>query len=228
MGWLADFFRLLGGLFYWNALKSFYRLRGARGRCPCQHPSDSGKAWETGCNAITHWDQPARFRRVCPLLKKDDSDRWRCSANQSDVRAFWGRAFGFYGGGAALLYLLGTLMAFTALRTTGYRVTYPGVFWPPAWGKFTGVKAEFFFAKFQRAYAAQDIREALLDLSLAYDLDPKNYDAGLLLAQLYQFGQPGLSDLVYGRLLSEHPERAEATAQLFFRALLARGDFPSV
>ncbi|HTJ79267.1 MAG TPA: hypothetical protein VL357_09750 [Rariglobus sp.] len=228
MGWLSDFFRLVGGFLYWNARKTFYRLRGARGRCPCQHPSDSGNAWETGCNAITHWNQPARFQSICPLLQKDSSDRWRCSVNQADVRPFWGRAFAFYGTGFAALYLAGTLAAFTALRTIGYPVTYAGIIWPPSWSKFDGIKSDFFLTKFQRAYAAQDTREAMLDLSLAYDLNPRNYSAGFLLAQLCQVGQSGLSDRLYRRLLAEHPENAEQTSQAFFRSLLARGDFQAV
>jgi len=228
MAWLADSFRLVGGFLFWNARKTLYRLRGARGRCPCQHPSDSGRAWETGCHAITHWSEPARFRRICPLLLKNPEGLWRCSVDKADVRPFWGRAFAFYGGGLATLYLLGTLAAFTALRTTGYQVTYPGVFWPPAWSKFTEVKSEFFYAQFQRAYAAQDIREAMLDLALAYDLDPRNYDAGFRLAQLYQAGQPALSDRIYHHLLVDHPEKSEQTSQAFFRALLARGDLQAV
>ena len=228
MGWVADFLRLLGGLFYWNARKTLYRWRGGRGRCPCQHPSDSGRPGETGCNAIIHWHQPARFRRVCPLLVKDSNGAWRCSVGKADVRPFWGRALAVYGGGLTLLYIAGTLAAFTALRTIGYPVTYAGVVWPPAWEEFDGVKSDFFYAKFQRAYAAQDIREALLDLGIAYDLNPENYDAGFLLAQLYQVGQPALSDRIYRRLLAGHPARADQTAQVFFRALLARGDFKAV
>ncbi len=228
MAWLADFFRLVGGLLYWNARKTLYRLRAPRAHCPCQHPSDSGRAWETGCNAVTHWHEPARFRRVCPLLQQNAEGRWRCSVNQADVRPFWGRALAFYGGGLAALYLLATLATFTALRTTGYEVSYPGVAWPPAWSKFTTIKSDFFFAKFKRAFAAQDIGEAILDLSLAYDFNPQNYEAGLLLAQLCQTGQPGLSNGVYARLLLDHPARSEETAQLFFRALLARGDFQAV
>ncbi|MFA6288618.1 MAG: hypothetical protein WC661_14635 [Opitutaceae bacterium] len=223
-----DFFRLVGGFLYWNSRKTVYRWRGAGGRCPCQHPSDSGRAWETGCNAITHWDQPERFRRICPLLLKDTNGRWRCSVNKESVRPFWGRAFLFYGGGFAILYAVATLAAFTALRTVGYQVTYPGVVWPPAWRKFDEVKSDFFYSKFHRAYVAHDTREALLDLSIAYDLNPENYDAGLLLAQLYQVGQPALSDRVYLRLLAGHPARADQTAQAFFRALLARGDFKAV
>ena len=228
MGWVTDFFRLIGGFLFWNARKTLYRLRGMRGPCPCQHPSDSGGAWETRCDAIVHWRRAARFRRVCPLLLKDPEGRWRCSVNAADVRALWGRVFVFYGGGLAILYLVSTLTVFVALRTAGYQVTYAGVVWPPAWGKFDAVKSEFFYAKFQRAYAVQDIREALLDLSIAYDLNPQNYDAGFQLAQLSQMGQPALANRVYVRLLATHPARAEQTAQAFFHALLARGDFKAV
>ena len=228
MGWVADFFRLVGGFLFWNARKTLYRLRGTSGHCPCQHPSDSGRAWETRCDAIVHWNQPARFRRVCPLLLKDTEGRWRCSVHNADVRPFWGRAFAFYGGSLATLYLVGTLAVFTVLRTAGYHATYAGVVWPPAWKRFDAVKSEFFYAKFQRAYSARDIREALLDLSIAYDLNPQNYDAGFQLAQLCQTGQPALANRVYVRLIAWHPARAEQTAQVFFHALLARGDFKAV
>ena len=62
-GWLADFFRLLGGLFYWNARKTVFHWRG--GRCPCQNPSDSGRALETTCDACLHWHQPAPPSGAC-------------------------------------------------------------------------------------------------------------------------------------------------------------------
>ncbi len=228
MGWLSDFFRLAWGLLYWNARKSFYRLRRGRSACPCQDPSDSGRAWETHCNAVVYWRKASRFRRVCPLLRQDPTFGWRCSANQADVRPFWLRALGFYGAGFTALYLAGTIGAFTLLRSSGYGVTYANIAWPAAWSEFRTIRAEFFFEKFQTAYARGDIREGLLSLSLAYNLDSQNYRAGRLLAQLYQGAQPALSDQVYRRLLAEHPEEAEATAQAFFRSLLARGDFPAI
>ena len=42
--WLGDFRRLAWGLLYWNVRKSLFRIRGAGGAAPCQHPSDSGRA----------------------------------------------------------------------------------------------------------------------------------------------------------------------------------------
>ena len=67
-GWIADFFRLAWGLLYWNYRKSWFRLRRGRARCPCQSPSDSGRALETVCEASLSWHKHANFRRVCPLL----------------------------------------------------------------------------------------------------------------------------------------------------------------
>ena len=74
-GWIADTLRMAWGFLYWNARKSWYRWRGTRGSCPCQHPSDSGAAHVTGCEAVIGWAQPVRFRRVCPLLERGTDGR---------------------------------------------------------------------------------------------------------------------------------------------------------
>jgi hypothetical protein len=128
----------------------------------------------------------------------------------------------------ALTYLTATLVVFIFLKSVGYSVTYGGVIWPPAWEKFTRIRADFFLQKYQTASAAGDMQTALMSLSTAYSLDSHNYPAGRLLAQLWQVSQPGLSNRIYHRLLNEHPDEAEATAQAWFRALLARGDFGGV
>ncbi|RRK01500.1 hypothetical protein Ga0100231_001515 [Opitutaceae bacterium TAV4] len=228
MGWFTDFFRLAWGFFYWNARKTAWKVRSTRGRCPCQHPSDSGRAWETGCEALAGWNSPVRFRRLCPLLQRTEAGLWRCSVNRSDVRPFWGRALAFHGGVALVLYLVVTLGAFTFLRTVGYAVTYPGVLWPPAWKKHPAIRAEFFLEKYRHASAAGDNRQALMALSTAYNLDPRNYQVGLLLANLSQASNPGLSDHVHQRLINEHPAQAAAIAQLWLRALIVRGDFQTI
>lgn len=85
-------------LFYWNARKTIFRLRGRRGVAPCQHPSDSGTAMKTACDACTAWHRRVRFRLVCPLLKQDDAGLWVCSVDRAGVRPFWGRAFAYTGG----------------------------------------------------------------------------------------------------------------------------------
>jgi hypothetical protein len=226
-GWLADFFRLAGGLLYWNTRKSWFQLRRGRARCPCQSPSDSGRALETQCEACLHWARVERFRRVCPLLVPTPGG-WRCSANTADVRPFWGRAFGYYGGALAALYLTGVIGIFGFLRTVGYPVSIVHVAWPPSWHRVGEARGWFFMEKARRAFAANRPGEAILDLSNAYEFDPRNYIAGLTLAKTLQAGQPVVSNRLYERLLHEHPAQHETTAQEWLRALLARGDFDAV
>ncbi len=153
---------------------------------------------------------------------------WRCSAHTADVRPFWGRAFGYYGGAVAALYLTAVLTVFIFLRVVGYPVNVFHVAWPPAWHRLGEARGWFFMEKARKAFAANHTSEALLYLSNAYEFDPSNYTAGLTLAKTLQSGQPVLSNRVYERLLHEHPARREDTAQEWFRALLARGDFESI
>lgn len=227
MGWLLDFFRLAWGFLYWNLRKTVYHRNWTR-RCPCQHPSDSGLAQETACAAVLYWNKPARFRRLCPLLERSAGGEWRCSVNRAEVRPFWGRAFAFYGTSVVTLYLLAALGVFVFLRGVGYGVTLAGVVWPPAWSKFTVIRTGFFLEKYHAATQAGDVQAAMMSLSTAYDLQPENYAAGFQLAKLWQVTQPGLSNQTYRRLLDDHPGEAETTAQNWFRALLARGDFPGI
>ncbi|MEO6876531.1 MAG: hypothetical protein ABI222_17080, partial [Opitutaceae bacterium] len=226
-GWLADFFRLAGGLFYWNARKSWFQLRRGRARCPCQSPSDSGRAFETHCEACVHWASAERFRRVCPLLIKTP-DGWRCSVNTADVRPFWSRLFRYYGGALAVIYLTGALSVFIFLRAVGYPVSVVQVVWPPAWHRVGEARGWFFMERARQAFAANHTAEAILYLSNAYEFDPANYAAGLTLAKTLQAGQPDSSNRIYARLLHEHPGRRADTAQEWFRALLARGDFEMI
>lgn len=134
----------------------------------------------------------------------------------------------FYLSLAFALYLTGTLVTFVFLRTIGYAVSYPGVIWPPAWQHFTEIRSTFFLEKYQRSTAAGDARQAFMSLSTAYSLNPQNYDAGLLLARLSEITNPGFSDQIHQRLLIDHPDRAAATAQIWFRALLVRCDFKTI
>ncbi len=231
IGWLADFFRAAWGLLYWNLRKSLFRLRRGRGRCPCQSPSDSGKAWVTGCEASLSWDRPSRFRRVCPLLQQDKEGNWRCSVDTAEVRPFWGRLAGFYGGGILAIYLLAVLTAFTGLRVIGYRVQPWTLAWPPAWHQLDRVRSEYFMERARQAYADRKVNEAIMSLTLAYQLDTDNYAAGLQLAQLWQTGhavQAAQSNQIYDHLMRDHPEQRTGTAQAWYRALLARGDFDTI
>ncbi|HTQ31085.1 MAG TPA: hypothetical protein VMI53_07735 [Opitutaceae bacterium] len=225
MGWVGDFFRFWWSLFYWNMRKTVFRWRG--GRCPCQNPSDSGRALETACDACTSWHRPARFRRVCPLLVATPVGL-RCSADTKDVQPFWGRALGFCGGAGAAVYLAAVLGAFAVLRGIGYPVNFVAVAWPPAWREIRVARAEYFYEAAGAALAKNRVNEALLALSYAYNLNPRNCQAGLLLAKLWQMNQPVLSDRLYARLLQDNPGQAAAIAEEWYRALLARGDFPKI
>ncbi len=224
IGWIADFLRLAWGLLYWNTRKSLFQRRGRSGRAPCQNPSDSGRAAETQCEACLHWDRPARFARVCPLLVSTPAGL-RCSVNASDVRPFWGLAFGYYGGTFLALYLAGVLGVFAFLRTIGYPISIVHVAWPGLWHRVPEARGAFFYEKGVRAMQAGRIKEGLLNFDNAYRFDPGNYSAGLALARNYQAAQPVLSDSLYARLYQEHVGQRSATAQDWFRSLLARGAF---
>ncbi len=80
MGWPANLFRTAWGLILWNLRNSLSCARRGQGRCPCQNPSDSRLAAQTGCEAVLPMLQPLpldvsyalldRFRRpVVPAPK---------------------------------------------------------------------------------------------------------------------------------------------------------------
>ncbi len=225
LGWFTDFFRLAWGLLYWNTRKSVFQLRRGRTRCPCQSPSDSGRAMETHCDACLNWNKPARFKRICPLLVEDGKGGLVCSANTAEVRPFWGRVVKYYGGSFLAVYSLVVLTVFIFLRAVGYPVSILHVGLPPLWYKVPQARGWFFLEKSNRAFAAGKTAEGLIYLNNSYQFDPTNYGAGLALAKNYQAGQPRVSDEFYARLLRDHPAQQSATSQEWFRALLARGDF---
>lgn len=224
LGWFADFFRLLWGLPYWNLRKTWFRLRRGRSRCPCQTPSDSGKAMKTGCDACASWHRPMRFRRVCPLLVQTAAGP-RCSVNTEDVRPFWGDFLLRYTGGLLTVYAVCVGSVFAYYRRIGYPISIVHVSWPGLWYRIPQARGWFFMEKANQAFNAGRTREGLLYLSNAYEFDPTNYAVGLLLAKNYQAGQPTVSDEFFARLMREHPDMRATTAQEWFRALLARGDY---
>ncbi len=227
LGRCTDFFRLVWGLFYWNTRKSWFRLRRGRSRCPCQNPSDSGRAFETGCEACLHWARPARFRRVCPLLV-ETKDGLRCSADTENVRPFWGRAFKLWGAGLLALYLAGCIVIFIFLRWVGYPISIVHLTLPPLWHRVPQVRSAFFLNKSNQAFEQGRMPEGLLYLANAYEFDPRNYTAGISLAKRLQVGRPAQSDEIFQQLFDEHPDKRHATAQDWYRALLARGSFPRI
>ncbi len=227
-GWLTDTFRLGWGAFYWNTRKSWFAARGRRGRCPCQVGSDSGRGGETGCEAILGYRSPARFRALCPLLAQRADGNWVCSVDTARVRPFWGRVAAGVGVATLALSLAAILGVFALLRGIGYDVSLVQVAWPPAWRQFRQVQSSFYLDRAREARVAGRMDEALISLSNAYELNPTDHKTGLLLAQLWQAGQPLLSDQLYARLFREHPAHRDEIGPAWYRALLARGDFDAI
>jgi len=225
-GWIADYFRFWWALFYWNARKSWFRLHGGhRDSCPCQNFSDSGHALDSRCEAVVQWRNPTRFKRICPLLT-ETKDGWRCSVDAERVRPFWGRAAGYAGAALLSLYLLGSVAVFAALRTAHYPVSYWMVVWPPRWAELRGSQEKLLSTRAQQALAHGDFMAAILSLQRVCELNPRNYSAGITLANLVQIaGQPSVADHIYQRLMQDVPEQRTTTAQAWVRPLLAQGDY---
>jgi tetratricopeptide (TPR) repeat protein len=228
-GWLGDFFRMWWALLYWNFRKSWFRLQGAhRDDCPCQNPSDSGLAYDTRCDAVALWNRPRRFRKVCPLLV-ETKDGWRCSVEAEGVRPFWGRAALIYGLALVALYLAGTGAVFLAMRAAHYEVTYAAVAWPRHWRELRGAQERLYARRAQQALQKGDYQEAILALDMVCQLNPRNYSAGLALASLTQAAaNPFIAEHIYERLMVDVPEKRIQTAQIWFRTLLARGDYDKI
>ncbi|MBI3886131.1 MAG: hypothetical protein HY302_10425 [Opitutae bacterium] len=229
IGWLADFFRFWWGLFYWNTRKSVFRRRGAgTARCPCQNYSDSGRALETRCDAALMWNEPGRFRRVCPLLVSTP-DGWRCSVNTADVRPFWPRAWRYAGLAVFCLYLAGAVGAFGVLRSLGYRISPLAVIVPTKWPEIRAAREGVYAAHALRALNAGNYQSAVLALELVCDLNRHNVAAGLTLAGLWQASnQWNLADGLYVRLMAENPGQQLAVAQAWYHSLLSRADYAQI
>jgi hypothetical protein len=224
MGWFTDFLRFWWGLLYWNLRKTLFRSAPGRFRCPCQCPSDSGKAYETQCEAAQTWSKPRLFRHVCPLLKTSP-EGLRCSADTNQVRPFWGRALSSYLTAIVGTYMLAGLLVFSAMRLVGYPVGFTTIVWPGSWGQFSKAKARYFFNKGSEALSEGHFREGTIALNLSYQLDPSLYPAGITLARFATLLQPDQCDALFGGLMKRHPEHARTTAEQWMRSALSRGKF---
>ncbi|MBP7483255.1 MAG: hypothetical protein KA788_12030, partial [Lacunisphaera sp.] len=86
-----------------------------------------------------------------------------------------------------------------------------------------------YVARAQQALQAGQYQEAILSLEMVTQLNPGNYAAGLTLAGLSQVaGQTYVADHIYERLMRDVPEQRRATAQIWFRTLLARAAYPRI
>lgn len=220
--WLTDSVRLVGAMFYWNARKTAYIARGRKGHCPCQNQSDFGRGKMVACDAVLGWNEPARFRKVCPLLFGTD-EGWLCSVPAEQVRPFWGRVV------VALLvigvggYLAATLSVFAALRTFGHvPVSYADIAVPSRWSGIRRAQAQAMLDRATEAFLAGRLAEAHFALRSAQERDPRNYPVSLMLAQIAMFqGSLLVADAQFARLLVEHPAQAERTAVVYHDTLLS-------
>jgi tetratricopeptide (TPR) repeat protein len=227
--WLADSFRLLGALFYWNFRKSVFVARRRAGQCPCHNPSDSGEPGRTGCEAVVEWDNPDRFRRaVCPLLTQRADRTWACSVAADQVRPFWGRFVAVYAGVALALVLAAGFSSFALLRQAGFPVTLAHVFWPPRWAEFDELRAERFTSRALAFAQAGQEQEALAAIRQAQTLSPDNYGRTLLVARMQESSAPDTVDSLYRHAMTAHPGRRTETALAWYRSLLARGNFEEI
>lgn len=224
----SDAGRMAWAFFYWNARKTLFVLGRRRGICPCQNPSDSGLPLRTGCEAVQSWHEPARFARVCPLLARANDGRWVCRVMASEVRPFWGRAFVAGLGVALPLILVVGVALFAVMHGIGYDVTVRQVFWPPAWSELREVRSRLFFQQAQDFFAEGRMREVMAALSSAQAVNPHDFESGLLLARFYEAGNPAFADVLYGRLLNEHPLRRAEIARNWLPSLLARNQLEQV
>lgn len=227
--WLGDFLRFWWALGYWNLRKTWFRLRGAVPTdCPCHNPSDSGLPRETRCEAVATWNSPARFRRVCPLLVAT-ADGHRCSVAASAVRPFWGRAFAYAGTATLVVYLGLAGVAYFGLKRIGYEVGLTSVLWPGHWSEIRTAQERLYARRAQSALAAGDFPAAVLALETVTTINPRNQAASLALANLWQIsGRASLADGIYQRLMIDFPAQRIEFARLWYRALLARGDYTRI
>lgn len=223
---LADLLRLPWALVAWNWRKMRYRAKGNLGRCPCQHPSDSGVAGETGCDACVDWNAPSRFQWVCPLLVPGEHG-WHCSVHAEEVRPFWGRA--------ALILLLATV-TFHLVVTSAVTVTlnlsgldtlrWIDVAWPGRWHQVAKARSRAFALQTAQLLQRGDFVAAELALVSALQVDPGNYEARLFLAQFRQYQKRYMeSDALFGGLMRFSPERVGQTALAWHDALVIRQRF---
>lgn len=225
---LADAARLAVALVVLNARKTAYRIRPGR-RHPCQHPSDSGRAGETHCEAVIRWDHPSRFRRVCPALRMT-RDGPVCSLNAADVRPYWGRAVLIYAAAALTLALAGASAGYIGLRAIGYRdVRWVDVAWPPRWREIGRARSRYFLAHSVEALAQGNVPLARLSLESALKSDPTSFQPALLLATLDSVSSRGRTANAWvGWALANQPQRAERVAVTLHDMMLQQGQLERV
>ena len=178
---------------------------------------------KTGCDVIAGWAKLERFRRVCPLLQKNEMGAWVYSVHANDVRPFWGRALAYGSATGFIVWVLMVGVIFGGMRAIGYQVTLRQVVWPPAWHELQAVRAALFIDQARINYKSGRVREAIQSLSIAHELNPAHYQVAMMLAQFHQAGNATQSDTLYRKLLISHPEHRGEISRAWFQSLLGRG-----
>lgn len=220
-GWLADAFRFVHALFYWNWRKQQFRRRGCTGQAPCQNESDEAKLGLVRCDVVMQWHRPGRFRPLCPFLLHTP-DGWRCSVPAAQVRPFWGRAFLFTSGALATAWLALALTVFAFLR---WGIDLPlrpvDVLWPGHWPRIRTVQADRLFQHAMTAFQRGRLDEAFLALTSARQRDSRHYAANLLVGQITMFqGSYLFADGIFAQLRADLPEHGYRTAVVYHDTLL--------
>ena len=224
--WERDGVRLLLDLVRWNWAKARWVGRGRPEPCPCHDPSDSGQAGWTRCLPAEDWNDPHRFQRVCPLLRKTEAG-WCCSVGTAGVRPFWGRALMIWALVGLLVYLGGTVGAWGAFRVAGYRtVQWADVASPWSWRKFRLVQSARFRADGYEAIRRGDFNRALLALAIAQRFREGDYLTARTLTKLWSRTDADPDrDAIIDRALGEFPPLPEDTAMALHDMLLAAGRY---
>jgi hypothetical protein len=125
------------------------------------------------------------------------------------------------------LYLAGAAAVYGVLRLAHYQTTFVSVWWPGRWTELRAAQERMYAGRARVALDRGNYQEAMLSLDMVCQINPRNYEAGLALAGLgLAAAQPAVADQIYERLMRDVPERRTATAQIWFRTLLARAAYP--
>lgn len=226
----GDAARFFAGLLGLNVRKSLWVVRGRPGgTAPCQHPSDSGRAGETQCQEAAGWHRPARLRAVCPHFCLQADGRRCCGVDAAAVRPFWGRALAGWAALLLMMWLGGSLAVWAVFWKTGVRTSPVNVVWPGRWDEVQRDRAERYVGLAEQAAAAGRFAEVPVALQSALQVDPKNFRARAMLANI-QWVQ-GYHDLVheaFAALLRDYPERRAEVARNWMPKLLVSGDYARI
>lgn len=141
----------------------------------------------------------------------------------SQVRPFWGYAVRWVAFAGLILYLGGASAVFLGLRLAGKApVSWVQVAWPRKWQEIPRVQSKQLFKQAIGSFSRGRLAEARLALTTARQLDPANYDAALLLAQISMFQRSySFSDTQFMTLWREHPENRARTAIVYHDTLVS-------